>query len=119
MTYFAIICSAKNLQVSEVLITHITYRGKARVHIEAGQSNNHQIMLKFFGYGIFCNNLQCEKFKVNLEVSEVLITYVTNRGKTEVMLHIGAGESNNYQIILELFGYHLFCNKLQCKKNLK
>ena len=34
MTYFAIICSAKkfkvNLEVSEVLITHVTYRGKAR-----------------------------------------------------------------------------------------
>ena len=57
---------------------------------------------------------------MNLEVSEVLITYVTNtRGKAEVMLHIGAGQSNNYQIILELFGYDIFCNNLQCKKNLK
>ena len=107
------------MEVSEVLITHVTYRGKAIVRIGAGQSNNHQIMLKLFGYDIFWNNLQCKKFKVNLEVSEVLITYVTNRGKTEVMLHIGAGQSNNYQIILELFGYHLFCNNLQCKKNLK
>ena len=63
MTYHAIICSAKNLQVSEVLITHITYRGKARVmlHIGAGQSNNHQIILEFFGYHIFCNNFQCKK----------------------------------------------------------
>ena len=57
-----------------------------------------------------------EKFKVNLEVSEVLITYVTNRGKAEVMLHIGAGQSNNYQIILDLFGNDIFCNNLQCKK---
>ena len=56
-------------------------------------------------------------FKVNLEVSKVLITYVTNRGKDEVMLHIGAGQSNNYQIILELFGYDIFCNNLQCKNN--
>ena len=57
---------------------------------------------------------------MNLEVSEVLITYVTNtRGKAEVMLHAGAGQSNNYQIILELFGYDIFCNNLQCKKNLK
>ena len=54
-----------------------------------------------------------KKFKVNLEVSEVLITYVTNKGKAEVILHIGAGPSNNYQIILELFGYDIFCNNLQ------
>ena len=67
MTHFAIICSAKNfqvnLEVSEVLITYVTYRGKARVmlHIGAGQSNNHQIILKLFGYDIFCNNLQWKK----------------------------------------------------------
>ena len=60
-----------------------------------------------------------KKFKVNLEVSEVLITYVTNRGKAEVMLHIRAGQSNNYQIILELFGCHIFCNNLKREKNLK
>ena len=54
---------------------------------------------------------------MNLEVSEVLITYVTNRGKGEVMLHIGAGQSNYHQLILELFGYDIFCNNLQCKKN--
>ena len=49
-----------NLEVSEVLITHVTYRGKARVmlHIGAGQSNNHQIMLKLLVYDIFWNNLQ-------------------------------------------------------------
>ena len=57
--------------------------------------------------------------QVNLEVSEVSITYVTNRGKAEVMLHIGAGQSRNYQIILELFGYDIFCNNLKRKKNLK
>ena len=67
MTYFAIICSAKkfevNLEVSEVLIPHVTYRRKARVmlHIGAGQSNNHQKILKLLGYDIFCNNLQCKK----------------------------------------------------------
>ena len=44
-------------------------------------------------FAIICST---KKFKVNLEVSEVLITYVTNRGKAEVMLHIGAGQSNNY-----------------------
>ena len=67
MTHFAIICSAKtfqvNLEVSKVLFTHVTYRGKARVilHIGAGQSNNHQIILKLFGYDIFCYNLQLKK----------------------------------------------------------
>ena len=40
-------------------------------------------------------------------------------GKAEVVLHIGAGKSNNHQIILKLFGYDIFCNNLQCKKNLK
>ena len=36
---------------------------------------------------------------MNLEVSEVLITHVTYRGNARVMLHTGAGQSNNYQII--------------------
>ena len=77
MTYFAIICSAKkfkvNLEVSEVLITHVTYSGKARVllHMGAGQSNNHQVILKLLGYDIFCNNLQCKKFKVNLRATTI------------------------------------------------
>ena len=67
MTYFAIICSAKkfkvNSEVSELLITHVTYGGKARVmlHIGARQSNDHQIILKLFGYDIFYNNLQSRK----------------------------------------------------------
>ena len=47
---------------------------------------------------------------MNLEVSEVLITHVTYRGEARVMLHIGAGQSNNSQIILELFGCEIFCN---------
>ena len=64
-------------------------------------------------FAIICS---AKKFKVNLQVSEVLITYVTNRGKARVMLHIGAGQSNNHQIILKLFGYDIFCNNLQLKK---
>ena len=56
---------------------------------------------------------------MSLEVSEVLITYDTYEGKARVMLHIGAGQSNNHQIILKLFGYDIFCNNLQCKKNFK
>ena len=58
-------------------------------------------------------------FKMHWEVSEVLITYVTNRGKARVMLHIGAGHTNNSQIILKLFGYDIFCNNLQQKNNFK
>ena len=65
-------------------------------------------------FAIICT---AKKFQVNLEVSEVLITYVTYRGKARVMLHISAGQSNSYQIILELFGYDIFCNNLECKKN--
>ena len=57
--------------------------------------------------------------KMHLEVSEVLITYVTNRGKARVMLLIGAGHSNNCQIILQLFGYDIFCNNFQHKNNFK
>ena len=41
-----------------------------------------------------------KQFQTNLEVSEVLITYVTNRWKATVMLHIGADHSNNCQKIL-------------------
>ena len=62
-------------------------------------------------FAIICS---AKKFKVNFEVSEVLITYVTNREKVEVMLHIGAGQSNNYQIIGFCFqvskrGYKVGC----------
>ena len=56
---------------------------------------------------------------MNLEVSEVLITHVAYRGKARIMLHIRAGRSNNHQIILKLFGYDIFCNNLQLRKNLK
>ena len=56
---------------------------------------------------------------MNLEVSEVLITSVTNRRKAEVMLHIGAGQSSNHQIILELFIYDIFCNNLKRKNFFK
>ena len=122
MTYFAIFFSTRkfqaNLEVSEVLITYVTNRGKARVMLQigTGHSNNCQIMLKLFGYHMFCNNLQHKKFQANFEVSKVLITYVINRGKARVMLHIGAGHSNNCQIICKFFVYDIFCNNLQEKK---
>ena len=118
MTYFAIICSTRkfqaNLEVSEILITYITNSGKARVmlHIGAGHSHNFQIIRKFLVYNTFCNNLQHKKFQANLEVSEVLITYVTNRGMGTVMLQIGASHSNNCQIIVRLFGCDIFSNNL-------
>ena len=38
------------------------------LQIGAGHSNNCQIILKLFGYDIFCNNLQQTKFQANLEV---------------------------------------------------
>ena len=54
----------------------------------------------------------------NLEVSEVLITYITNRVKARVMmLHVGAGHSNNCQIILKMLGSDIFSNNLQHKNN--
>ena len=93
-------------------------RGKARVMLQigAGHSNNCQVKLKLFGYDIQI------QFQANLEVSEALIIYVTNRGgggggeaRRRVVLHIGAGHSNNCQIILKLFGYDIFCNNLQQK----
>ena len=56
---------------------------------------------------------------MNLEVSEVLITYVTNRGKAEVMLHIMSGQDDNYKVILELFRYDIFGKNLQRKNTLK
>ena len=48
------------------------------------------------------NNILPQKkiSNMHLEVSEVLITYVTNRGKARLMLHIGAGPSNNCQLTL-------------------
>ena len=88
------------------------------LHKGAGHSNNCQIILKLFRYDKFCNNLQRKIFQANLEVSEVLITYVTKRGKAMVMLHTRTGHSNNCQIILKLFRYmyDIFCNNLQHNK---
>ena len=89
------------------------------LQIEGGHSNNCQTILKLFGYDIFCYNCSTKDFQENLKVSEVLITYITNRGKASMMLHIGAGHSNSCQIILELFKYDIFCYNMQHKKNFK
>ena len=105
------------MKVSEVLITSVT--NKVMSHIGASHSNNCQMIHKSFVHDIFCNNLQEKEIEANLEASEVLITYVTNRGKARAMLHIGAGHSNNCQIILKLFGYEIFCNNFQHKNNFK
>ena len=103
-------------------INHLRYKqGKARVMLDigAGHTNNSQIIPKLFGYDIFCKDLQQKQFQANLEVSEVLISYFTNRGKARVMLHTGAGHTNNSQIIPKLFGYDIFCNDLQQENNFK
>ena len=70
-------------------------------------------------FAIICST---KKFQANLEVSEALITYVKNRGKARVMLHIGAGHINNCQIILQLFVYDMFaiiCGTKRFKANLE
>ena len=64
-------------------------------------------------FTIICST---KTFEANLEVSEVLKTYATNRGKARMMLQLGEGHSNNCDIILKLFGYDIFCNNLQHKK---
>ena len=57
MTYFAIICSTKkleaNLEVSEVLITHVTNGGKARVmlHMSWTHGQDSSPDLEFFKRG--------------------------------------------------------------------
>ena len=90
------------------------------LHNGAGHSSNCQITLKLLGYDLFCYNLQHKKYKANLEISEVLITYITNMGEARVTFHIRAGHSNiNCQIILKLFGCDSRCKKLQHKRKLK
>ena len=51
-----------------------------------------------------------KQFQANFEVSEVSITYVTNRGKSRVILHIGAAHINYCQIMLKFFGYAIICS---------
>ena len=67
-------------------------------------------------FAITCST---KKIQANLEVSEVLITFNSNRGEARVKLHIEAGRRNNCQIILKLFGYDIFCNNLHEKNNFK
>ena len=47
---------------------------RVMLQIGAGHGNNCQVKLKLFGYDIQI------QFQANLEVSEALIIYVTNRG---------------------------------------
>ena len=67
-------------------------------------------------FAIICST---KKIKVNLQVSEVLITHIRNRGKASMTLHIGADHSNNLLIILKLPRYDISCNSLQHKKKFK
>ena len=86
------------------------------LHIGVRHSNNCQITLKLFGMTYFAVICSTKTFQENLEVSDVLITYIANRGKARVMSHIGVGHSNNCQIILEMFGCDIFFKNLQDKK---
>ena len=102
--------------ISEVLITYVTKKGKARPRVMlcmgAGHIKKYLNCSDMTYFAIICST---KTFQANLEVLEVLITYATNRGKARVMLHMGAGHSNNCQKILKLFGYDTFFNNLQHK----
>ena len=87
MTYFAIICYKNkfqaNLEVSEVLITYVTNRGKARLMHILGQ-----IIARTVKWYLNCSDMtyfaiicSLQKIEANLQVSEELIIYVTNRGR--------------------------------------
>ena len=66
------------------------------IHIGEGHRNNCQIILRLFGVTYFVMICSTKKFQANLQVSEVLITCVTNRRKTRAILHMEAGHSNNH-----------------------
>ena len=87
-----------------------------------GRYKNHSFNITYIISKIMnniSNNILSQKkiSKMHLEVSEVLITYITNRGNARVMLPIETGPSNNCQITLKLFGHDIFCNNLQQKNN--
>ena len=56
------------------------------LHMGGGHSINRQTIIKLFRYYFVCNNLQHKKITRNLEMSDVLITYVTNWGKARVVM---------------------------------
>ena len=89
------------------------------LHIGTGHSNNCQIILKLFGYDIFCNNLLHKKNSTKFGGIRGINHFCYKLGKARVMLDIGAGHSNNCQIILKLFGYDIFCNNLKHKNNFR
>ena len=69
MTYFAIICSTRkfqaNLEVSEVLITDVTNRGKARVTVHKRQviaitAKLHLNCLDMIYFAIICSTTKFE-----------------------------------------------------------
>ena len=67
-------------------------------------------------FAIICGT---KRFEANLEETEISITYVTERWNARVMIHIGAGHSNKHKRILKFFGYDIFCNNLQLKREIK
>ena len=94
--------------------------GKARMmlHIGVDHSNNCQILLQLFEHDIFCYNLQHKKVSSKFEGIRGInhLRYKYEEGQGRVMLHIGAGHSNNCQIILQLFVHDIFYNYLWHKK---
>ena len=122
MTFFAMICSKKT--ISNKFrgirgINHLRYKhGKAKVMLDigAGHTNNSQIIIpKLFGYDIFCNDLQQKTISSKFRGIKGINHLGYKHGKAKVMLDIGAGHTNNSQIIPKLFGYDIFCNDLQQK----
>ena len=71
-----------------VIVTHITNGGKvsAKLHKGAGDGSNSQLILKWHRYYIFSIIHRPNNFKMNLVVTEALITHVTYRGKARAML---------------------------------
>ena len=98
--------------VVEVLITYIINRGKASTICYTVPTNNievghhHRTQTIWPKYDKIWNNLQAKtNLKLILVVLQVLITCVTNGGKSSTMLliiHVEADHcSNNSQIILK------------------
>ena len=87
------------------------------LQLGASHTNNCDMILELFGYDIFAIICQTKTISSNFRgIRGILITNITNSGKARVMFQIGAGHSNNCQIILKLFRNYMFCNNLQHKK---
>ena len=64
------------------------------LHIGAGYSNSCQVMLKLFGYDIFCNNLMHKNTSSKFGgIRGINHLRVMNTPKASVILHIGGRSS--------------------------